>query len=611
MLKSYPVELRGHIVAHLSSQLLATYIDFQDGLDSIVKHWPPQCAVHVILRVLKESVNINLKPQLQTFFKSCIDYTLRKCFNEREKIYFCFGHLGIDFALPQDFFKLVQSKNSLEMKQFLDPIIAFCTLPQLMMEHVKPYTLPQIPIELKAFIACHQTQFTVPPSELTTRLRQIDSQDAHVKPYWCETDQEKSLCDLIPAGRACLNGRSQLCLTLLAIYWLKPSSKPTCVRVIFQTYLWLTICMSKLYIRFDLILHSLDKMESYMSCPFDYTIALITRQIVFKNYGCMDNENKIFNYLMSESTIPPQSIYFQQYWLNHIQTIFESTENQILELTLDRKFHLLCAHHCSETEVAEKLQKIKLDLFFLQSQIYKSLSEIGHLPVLKSFFREQLMYLEMYMAILKMFDVYNPLNLCETFEGVYFNFLAFTLFAPEKFAKLLQKLIFTITRQPSTSNYNEVDTKFEAYFNELDQRADLLHCFATCRKRFTYLTLLSALGDLNNVTIIRCIDAFKISTDSKHYRLKLLGSLLAFNLSTANRHKYLPYDQQEEASSKYLCLAKKRSLDFIEHCTTQNTPLESYPSVGHQILHYIKADPKILTASLAFGIETATNQPRI
>ena len=90
--------------------------------------------------------------------------------------------------------------------------------------------------------------------------------------------------------------------------------------------------------------------------------------------------------------------------------------------------------------MAEKLQKIKLDLFFLQSQIYKSLSEIGHLPVLKSFFREQLMYLEMYMAILKMFDVYNPLNLCETFEGVYFNFLAFTLFAPEKFAKLLQML---------------------------------------------------------------------------------------------------------------------------------------------------------------------------
>ena len=96
---------------------------------------------------------------------------------------------------------------------------------------------------------------------------------------------------------------------------------------------------------------------------------------------------------------------------------------------------------------------MKLTLEQLKSHLYGCLSKIGQITELKMFFEDMLICLDMYSALLKMFDPYSPESLCSKFESVYYTLMSKNMTNPCDYRRLVQKMIFTVSRQPTPNNF--------------------------------------------------------------------------------------------------------------------------------------------------------------
>jgi len=614
LLRTYPLHMQAAVVVQLGASVLAQFLDLHDGLGAIIQKWPIKDSQRMVLRVMNEAVNIHSNVELQKKFTAEFE-SIRKYLGENDDIYYGLGSLGVDYQQPIEFFKLVEKDDGkgFVMKKYKDTVAALFNLQKYLNEHEKPYQMLGLPIELKQIAVKKQNLYSTPVVKVPPR--KYMPEDANFHNYLVQTDGDQAIYEMVHAGRAFLKGRMQLCILLLAsLFFTFDANSYFKPQLLFQAYTWMAISFSKLYARIDITLHCLKKMKQYSSLPFDDVIILLTRQTIMKNYGLFDQGNRIFNYLQTHYQIPPQSSYYQQFWINSIQNIFCRIEDELVELTLDRKFHLLCKTHCSQLNVNMKIQHIKLTLEQLKSHLYGCLSNIGQITELKMFFEDMLIRLDIYSALLKMFDPYSAESLCSKFESVYYTLMAKNLTNPCDYRRLVQKLIFIVSRQPTPNHFKEIEDKFESYYLALDVQADLSSSFATCMHRYTFVVIMAVAGKLSNTVLTKTIASLKTATNSRHYRIKLVGALLGFNLMTTKRHKYYNYGEYEPLRNKYLNLGTKTAMDFYENCTGSNSNkivLFDCITNGAQILNYIKSDPDILSNSISFGLETATHNPRI
>ena len=57
--------------------------------------------------------------------------------------------------------------------------------------------------------------------------------------------------------------------------------------------------------------------------------------------------------------------------------------------------------------------------------------------------------------------------------------------------------------------------------------------------RYTFVVIMAVAGKLSNTVLIKTIAFLKAATNSRHFRIKLVGAPLGFNLMTTKCHTIL------------------------------------------------------------------------
>lgn len=592
LLSSLPTHLAGYICLHLKPEALEQFLKSCNGLVALCEKYLNHDSQLIILATARQAA---LQPMYKTndveqYFKDEVSHIYSKL-RFQTPLNLAFASLGFhDRQLPNYLWKLmpVENDNRMKMRCFLDPTNAVYSCYRTYTPSVFP--LPLVAADLLKIASKSQSHFTCVLGTETAK-----------REFYIASPQDTFAATLAKAQAAHFLGKVQisLFLTMTCLFNIPTFHIVSLRRHLILTALhWFAFNAARLYVKPEITRHSLNYAKQFFCFPFDEMFHLIVEQKVELYYG---NYKRVWllHKRLEHCKLPFDSIWFKQEWTNYISSVFLYSENTILQLITDQYFHLHCPSACNSNNVKNILRQSFKVLENLSKDVTLTCALLPYDSSLKTFFELQQIYIEMYVGLLRTFELPRDWKNLELLR-VRRQLSVYNSIYPTDQVRVIQRLIYVVTESVSNYYLDEAIEEFFKLFSKFDEKAGFFNSASTSFSCFTALVIIGALEFIDNVLQNKAIESLHSLTHGRHPRLILLQNLASIYPDKIFHAELLEMNSNEPGN-----IFLKTPTSIPESPT--NSCLDQL-EIRHLLHQYISLDSEIFCDSLSFGYEMAKQQ---